>query len=77
MHFFRSEEHLEKWNQFDPATREGITPIQDLVDLFSIEFFQKRLEPDYFSHMNEYLMGFFPALIKIGKTGSFWMPQGQ
>jgi hypothetical protein len=74
MHFFRSEEHLNNWTEFDPATRDGMVPLNDLVTLFSIEFFQKRLEPDYLSGLSEYIVGFFPALVQIGKTGAFWMP---
>jgi len=76
MHFFRSEEHLKNWTQYDPATEEGMVPLKDLITLFSIDFFTKRLEPDYFSHLAEYMVGFFPMLSQIGKTGSFWMPQG-
>ena len=74
MHFFRSEEHLKNWAQFDPSTLDGMVPLKDLITLFSIEFFQKRLEPDYLSRLPEYMAGFFPALQQIGKTGSFWMP---
>jgi hypothetical protein len=74
MHFFRSEEHLRNWKQFDPETVEGIIPLNDLVKLFSIDFFRKRLAPDYVSNMQEYIAGFFGTLKEIGKTGAFWVP---
>ena len=53
MTFFRSEEHLRNWAQFDPATEEGIIPLNDLIKLFSGRTFRRRLDPDYFSHMHE------------------------
>ncbi|MFO7963633.1 MAG: hypothetical protein R6U50_06920 [Desulfobacterales bacterium] len=75
MHFFRSEEHLNNWAQFDPSTRDGIVPLTDLIALFSLDFFKRRLDPDYFSHLSEYMMGFIPRLQEIGKTGPFWLPE--
>lgn len=74
MLFFRSEEHLRNWVDFNPETEEGIIPLPDLVKLFSIDFFRKRLEPDYISNMQEYIAGFFATLKEIGKTGPFWIP---
>jgi hypothetical protein len=74
MHFFRSEEHLKNWPHFDPSTREGMVPLKDLIALFSIDFFKKRLDPDYFSRLSEYIVGFFPMLQQIRKTGPFWIP---
>lgn len=76
MHVFRSEEHLKNWAQFDSETQDGMVQLKDLVELFSIGFFQKRLEPDYFSHQGEYMADFFPTLKKIGKSGPFWIPPG-
>ncbi|RJP14318.1 MAG: hypothetical protein C4520_21625 [Candidatus Abyssobacteria bacterium SURF_5] len=74
MNFFRSEEHLRNWKQFDPATEAGIIPVADLVKLFSIDFFRKRMEPDYISRMQEFMPEFFNTLREIGKTGPFWVP---
>ncbi|MBI5115764.1 hypothetical protein HZA56_04780 [Candidatus Poribacteria bacterium] len=75
MLFFRSEEHLRNWADFDPQTEAGIVPLLDLVKLFSAEFFRRRLDPDYVSHMQEYAMGFLATLREIGKTGPFWLPE--
>ena len=72
MTFFRSEEHLRNWDQFDPATEEGIIPLNDLIQLFSGRMTRRRLDPDYFSHMHEYVVDFMVTLQKIGKTGPFW-----
>lgn len=72
MTFFRSEEHLRNWAQFKPGTEEGIFPLLDLLKLFSIPMFQRRLDPDYFSHLREYGAEWMKTLKEIGKTGPFW-----
>ena len=69
MNLFRSEEHVRNWNGFRPGTEEGIVQLSDMVGAFSGNFFRKRLEPDYASHMQEYLMELIDALQAIG---SFW-----
>jgi len=71
MNLFRSEEHVRNWSGFKPGTEEGINPLSGIVELFSGPFFTKRLDPDYASHMQNYLM----ELIGVLKTmGSFWRP---
>jgi hypothetical protein len=72
MTFFRSEEHLRSWAQFKPDTQEGIFPLSDLLKLFSGQMFRRRLDPDYFSHMREYMMEWITTIQEIGKTGPFW-----
>ena len=74
MHFFRSEEHLRNWADFSPEKEEGIISLPDLVRLFSPDFFRRRLDPDYISHMQEYIGGFLGTLAEIGKTGPYWLP---
>ncbi|MBI4774208.1 MAG: hypothetical protein HY788_08515 [Deltaproteobacteria bacterium] len=71
MNLFRSEEHVRNWSGFKPGTEQGINPLAGVVGLFSGPFFTKRLEPDYASRMQNYLM----ELIGVLKTmGSFWQP---
>jgi hypothetical protein len=74
MLFFRSEEHLRNWTDFSPETEDGIIKLSDLVTLFSISFFRRRLDPDYVSHVPEYMGEFFATLAAIGKQGPFWVP---
>jgi hypothetical protein len=74
MHFFRSEEHLRNWADFSADKEEGTVPLPDLVKLFSCDFFRRRLDPDYISHMQEYAAGFLATLKEIGKTGPYWLP---
>ena len=74
MNLFRSEEHTRNWVGFKANTEEGINKLSDILGLFSCNFFTKRLDPDYVSHMQDYLM----ELIGILKgMGSFWQPLGQ
>ena len=72
MNFFRSEEHVRNWSGFDSETEDGIVPLNDLVRLFSCEYFQRRLDPGYFSNRLEYRDEFISTLKEIGKTGPFW-----
>jgi len=55
MLFFRSEEHLKNWAQYDPATEGGISPLKGLLEMFSCNLFKRRLDPDYFSNMKKYV----------------------
>ena len=72
MNLFRSEEHIRNRARFDPATEEGILPLQDLVKIYSGNFFRKRLEPDYVSHSKQYFAEFLAEISEIGKTRPFW-----
>ena len=73
MNLFRSEEHARRWSQFDPATGEGILTLDELVELFSVGHFTRRLDPDY---MASGLHGdtFMNAVTDLGKTRPFWSP---
>jgi len=74
MNFFRSEEHLRNWSDFDPSTLPGILPLADLMTVFSADFFKRRLDVDYLSKMRQYGGGFVAALKQVGKSGDFWVP---
>ena len=73
MNLFRSEEHVHNLAGFDPATEEGIISLSDLVDLFSVNHFTKRLDPDYFSS-GLYMDSFLEAVTQLGKKLPFWSP---
>ena len=74
MNLFRSEEHVRNWSGFKANTEEGINRLSDVAGLFSIKFFTRRLDSDYVSHMQEYLMELIGALKGMG---SFWHPPEQ
>ena len=54
MVFFRSEEHLQNWAQYDPAKKDGISQLDGLLSMFSGNLFKRRMDPDYFSNMKAY-----------------------
>ena len=72
MNLFRSEEHIRSWPRFDPAAEQGIVSLANLVMLFSLDMFKKRLEPDYIERSGQYVGEFLSAVAELGKTRSFW-----
>ncbi len=72
MNLFRSEDHTHSWAQFKKGTDEGLTPLADLVKLFSVGLFRRRLDPDYVSRRPEFREELVATLSEIGKTGPFW-----
>jgi len=55
MLFFRSEEHLKNWAQYDPSTEGGISQLTGILSMFSSNLFKRRMDPDYFSNMKTYI----------------------
>ena len=76
MNLFRSEEHIRKWARYDPATEQGILPLQNVVNVFSGKFMQKRLDMNYASHALEYFDEVVSVISEIAKTRPFWTPPG-
>ena len=72
MNLFRSEEHIRNWSRFDAGAEQGIVPLADLVKLFSLDMFKKRLEPDYATRSREYARAFLSAVAELGKISPFW-----
>jgi hypothetical protein len=74
MNLFRSEEHVRNWSGFKADTEEGINKLSEVAGLFSLNFFTRRLDPDYTSRMHQYLMELAGALKGMS---SFWHPPEQ
>ena len=72
MNLFRSEDHIRSWAQFKEGTDEGIILLEDLLKLFSVGLFRRRLDPDYVSRLPEYRKEFVSTLVRMGKAGPFW-----
>ena len=72
MNLFRSEEHVRNWVSYVEGTEEGITPLPDMVKLFSTPYFKRRMDEDYVSHIFEYVREMIPTMKEINKTGPFW-----
>jgi len=71
MLFFRSEEHLINWAQYDPATQDGISQLEGLLSMFSGNLFKRRMEPNYFSQMKAYFGELIGELGSNNKIGIF------
>jgi len=71
MLFFRSEEHLKNWAQYDPATEGGISQLEGLLTMFSSNVFKRRIDPDYFSNMKTYLRELIAETGNNDKIGVF------
>jgi hypothetical protein len=71
MLFFRSEEHLKNWAQYDPATEGGISQLEGLLAMFSSNVFKRRMDPDYFSNMKTYIGELIAEVGKNDKIGIF------
>jgi hypothetical protein len=72
MNLFRSEEHVRNFARFDPSTEDGIIPLPDVVKVFSVDYFRRRLESDYFSQRMKYRDDMLKTLKEIRKSGPFW-----
>jgi hypothetical protein len=72
MNFFRSEEHLRKWEGFQEKKKGGIIALSTLMKLFSGPYFTNRRNPDYFSHMGQYLADMISSLDRLENAGAYW-----
>jgi len=72
MQFFRSEEHLRHWHEFQENKIGGIIDLSDLMHLFSGPYFKKRRDPDYFLNMSTYALNMIPALESLKNAGKYW-----
>jgi hypothetical protein len=72
MNFFRSEEHLRKWEGFEEKRKGGIISLNSLMELFSAPYFRDRGRSDYVSQMSEYMPGFLGKLDELPSAGDHW-----
>ena len=72
MNFFRSEEHLRNWKDFQESKKAGIISLNDAMQLFSVPFFTKRREPEYFSYAAKYAVHMIATMEILENAGAFW-----
>jgi hypothetical protein len=72
MNCFRSEAHARNWASYVEGTEEGLTPLPDMMKLFSGPYFKRRMDKDYVTHMFEYTREMIATMKEINKTGPFW-----
>jgi len=73
MNFFRSEEHMRNWAQFNPDSADGSLPLNDEMTWANVEATKHRLDGDFISQWaNKQRSQRDEVLQRLGKTGSFW-----
>jgi hypothetical protein len=72
MNLFRSEEHVRRWADFDPASTDGIKSVRDLARAFSGPLFSERLKKDYVRRIEERMPGLLQDLDRLGGGSAFW-----
>ena len=72
MNFFRSEEHLRRWEGYREKMEGGKISLESLIKLFGEPYFTNRGRPDYISHFSEYMAGLVGELDKLPDAGDFW-----
>ncbi len=71
MHLFRSEEHVRRWERFDPDTADGIMPVANWFGVFDLPVFANRLDDDYLEKLPGYVEGVFAAAAQISDA-AYW-----
>ena len=74
MNLFRSEEHVRRWELFNPKSEEAIRPLEDWVLMFNTESRRHLLDGDY-------LQRWLPKrgverreiLVRMGLTSPFFL----
>ncbi len=72
MNFFRSEEHLRRWEGYEKKMEGGKITLDSLIQLFGAPYFTQRGSPDYVSHFSEYMADLVGEIEKIPDAGDFW-----
>ena len=72
MNLFRSEETVAGWSQTAPGSEEGIRPVRTWAGMFSADLFRRRLDPDYFSKVPEYLGAMMALMAELDMKGPYF-----
>ena len=77
MNFFRSEEHMRNWAQFNPDSADASLPLNDEVTWANVEATKHRLDGDFISQWANKQRGQRAEVAqRLGKTGHFWTFRG-
>lgn len=74
MNFFRSEEHVRAWPDFDPASEDAIMSVADWARCFATEACRTRLAPDTLTRQQAYGAQLLEVLAELGRDGPRWRP---
>lgn len=74
MNLFRSEEHVRRWSQFNPASEDGFISLPHLAGFFATESRHHMLDDDYLSAWYPKRAAERRAYLEaIGKGVPFWL----
>jgi hypothetical protein len=68
MNFFRSEENVRNWVDFNPESERQIKPVDQYAKVFSATLFRSRLDDDFVAKSGEY----FQELSGLLAAGLGW-----
>jgi class 3 adenylate cyclase len=68
MNLFRSEEHVRAWPLYLREADDYVLSLSDWATVFSSPLFRMRLQPDYLSHVDQYVNDYHAALQAKGKA---------
>ena len=77
MNLFRSEEHVRRWVLFDPASEDGIRPIDEFAVLFGLPMFRERSALDYLQRLPALRQERLTAGQLFAKGSHFWATRPQ
>jgi hypothetical protein len=72
MNLFRSEEHVRRWVHFDPASEDGIRPVDEFAVLFGLPMFRERSALDYLQRLPALRQERLTAGQLFAKGSHFW-----
>ncbi len=72
MNFFRSEEHLRRWEGDEEKKKGGKIALDSLMQLFGLPYMTNRGRLDYVSHFSEYMADLVGELDKLPDAGDYW-----
>jgi len=68
MNLFRSEEHARSWSLYARSGDDYVMPVRDWATVFASSLFKNRLDDDYLSRSDDYLMEYREALKAFGRS---------
>jgi hypothetical protein len=72
MNLFRSEETVAGWSQTAPGSEASILPVRTWAGMFSADLFRRRLDPDYFSKVPEYMGAMMTVMAELDMRGPYF-----
>jgi hypothetical protein len=76
MNLFRSEEHARNWSGYRAEAEGGLTPLRDMLYIFSSENFTERLGGHYITKMADFRRDLMARIKAIKGDDPFWSVPG-